>query len=297
MAEGLPKFSEDDLRLLRELIHRERSQPSNPINQTPSGDMFNGVNDYPAPDIYLAKPVSGSIPPIMPPGPTVTPYYYAPGSALCNIYRLIPEFYGAMGISGKPALVDTGLIHRVFSVKDSPILNNNFTAVVKLKSGQWLAIDQANGFVKLKSVEKNRVLGPMSSTTGVYQEGSCCIVLSDGTILTDTVYTMNLEGCNGLVFPLSISEELSGSSSITDLSPGKVCYGIYDGTKFRVACGGITMFRAVTLGSGTASPVAFDGANAVGFATDCGEVIPAGITVVLGLVDGSFIDVFARCCS
>lgn len=134
MAKKLTVLTPDDADVLRELVRdwrgRKRSQVRSP----------GGLDDFPAPECYVAKTPAGGIPGLDDnTGGTGTGTGVHPGAADCQIWRIVDP------ASNDPWMEDvTGTERRVYNVSDSPIYGNVWIPVERDKMGFWLAL---GGFV------------------------------------------------------------------------------------------------------------------------------------------------------
>lgn len=127
-------FSEDDARLLRQLIERERRQVQNTRNRpAPLADIPQ------APDVFVVKAPDGGIPALDAEAGTGTGTGTLgyPGSAICTIYT-------AREVGGYTKLVRrTNFEKRVYNMSEATIPEGSWCLITRDKSGTWWAVPAA----------------------------------------------------------------------------------------------------------------------------------------------------------
>lgn len=130
---GLHFLSDNDVRILQELINAWKGGRINAPSRPPHERSFSDREDHQAPETYIAFPQDGDgIPGLTPAVGTAPDDYDEPGVATCDIYRVII-------VGNTPLLqpIDT-LEKEVYNLSENPV-PQDWVAVTRDKFGQWVA--------------------------------------------------------------------------------------------------------------------------------------------------------------
>lgn len=139
----------EDVATLKFVISEWRGRLRNARHRRGTENSFD--QDFPSPDVYIAKPQSGGgIPALTPGAGTGTDAGDMPGSALCDIYQLT-----------ETGLVFTGWAELVYNLSDSAI-SQRWITIKRDKFGSWLAEVSSAG----SSLRLGRITGVGDSDVG-----------------------------------------------------------------------------------------------------------------------------------
>lgn len=104
------------------------------------------LDDYPAPDIYIAKTPTGGIPAIsLAAGRPGTDIYDEPGYAKCDIYRIVENqyLYTGTGPGDDELHKMESTQKRVYNLSPTLIPGSAYIPVARTKQGVWVAMGAA----------------------------------------------------------------------------------------------------------------------------------------------------------
>lgn len=136
MADTLYLLTDRQVSLLQELLDEHRGRIRNTV-----GRPHVPREDYGAPDVYIARVPSGGIPALSP--VAGTSLADEPGSALCDIYRVLelsPAYTGTGSLANRQwylVKVPTNQ-RRVFNLTTSSVSGDQWIIVERDKFGAWL---------------------------------------------------------------------------------------------------------------------------------------------------------------
>lgn len=209
------------LALWRDYTSRRAPQPRHPDRKLPQ-----------TPEVYVARTPPGGIPALDAQG-TGTSDDDSPGSATCDLYRIVQDFGAGTGTAddGPPSLRPTGRTKLVYNLSEAAVDGDAWVLVVRDKFGNWVASGGAGGddhrWRMVRPTSENRdsdgyYPAYVQDWTGTaYANGDPCLIkLASGeTLISGQLY----EG-----EPLSVFQE--AGTGTADPDDGLRIYGVCGNT-------------------------------------------------------------------
>ncbi len=179
MAEKLFLLKADDLAILREVIDDYRKR-----RYSTPGRARIEPDEHQAPEVYIARtPASGIDALRGHSGTDITDD--EPGSALCNIYRIVPTAAPAGTDTNAEIRAVESFEKRIYNLSSTAVAADSWIPVMRDKYGYWLAVSNAASVSGGDTRITNTVTigpgpGPPSGTGDIYINGDVFIDLSTG---------------------------------------------------------------------------------------------------------------------